>query len=497
MCDNIVEQIRNCHEELNYLEDQIVVELKNKNLEHHQKLSSALMVKQILSKIHDKAAQLKDIYRFSSRNLSDGKTTYSEHNLYAAFYSRLRDISEFYKSRTDIPSELSRNSFLALKENELDSYSVNFSDEEDFGRCLDLHGLYHDFRNSTFGTKCEYLDYLKNIALEVPLDVGKTHTETREYKIYLSKLTEYLEDFIERCMPFSSTSRMQSGLLRPVSVKDFKMQNYPHSVSEKVLNLSVFCSVEEMKIIRKENITQISYHLRGVLDKGITNRLHLLWKLHDHTIHNNQKLKNYLNDHSSRIKKDVALEECKIRQLSNELKHIKQNTVKRIETKMRKTYREIMAEFDDNKTFTTNQRAVNENLFDSNPLKLPNGPDDRPIPYWLYKLHGLNRKFECEICGYQIYEGRRAFEKHFQDVRHQQGMQALGLPNSKLFFEITRIKDAMKLWRSLNGRPKKDAQTIQEYEDLEGNVYDCETFKLLKKQGRYFARMASDITSFF
>ena len=26
-----------------------------------------------------------------------------------------------------------------------------------------------------------------------------------------------------------------------------------------------------------------------------------------------------------------------------------------------------------------------------NPLKLPMGWDGKPIPYWLYKLHGLNQ----------------------------------------------------------------------------------------------------------
>lgn len=34
-----------------------------------------------------------------------------------------------------------------------------------------------------------------------------------------------------------------------------------------------------------------------------------------------------------------------------------------------------------------------------NPLKLPLGFDGKPIPYWLYKLHGLNQEFKCEICG--------------------------------------------------------------------------------------------------
>merc|ERR1712110_578596 len=121
-----------------------------------------------------------------------------------------------------------------------------------------------------------------------------------------------------------------------------------------------------------------------------------------------------------------------------------------------------------------------------NPLKLPLGPDHKPIPYWLYKLHGLNRKFECEICGDQIYEGRRAFEKHFTESRHQRGMQALGIPNTKVFYEITKIEDAMKLWKSVNMKLQHrgcGVSTTQEYEDADGNVYATETFGLLKKQG--------------
>lgn len=32
-----------------------------------------------------------------------------------------------------------------------------------------------------------------------------------------------------------------------------------------------------------------------------------------------------------------------------------------------------------------------EDEFVYNPLKLPLGWDGKPIPYWLYKLHGLNQ----------------------------------------------------------------------------------------------------------
>lgn len=57
---------------------------------------------------------------------------------------------------------------------------------------------------------------------------------------------------------------------------------------------------------------------------------------------------------------------------------------------------------------------------------------EQPIPYWLYKLHGLNIYYECEICGGYKYRfvlsssvggygsrmksvvrGPKAFQRHF------------------------------------------------------------------------------------
>ena len=62
-----------------------------------------------------------------------------------------------------------------------------------------------------------------------------------------------------------------------------------------------------------------------------------------------------------------------------------------------------------------------------NPLNLPLGYDGKPIPYWLYKLHGLGVEYKCEICGDMSYWGRRAFDRHFQEWRHAYGMRCLGV----------------------------------------------------------------------
>ena len=85
-----------------------------------------------------------------------------------------------------------------------------------------------------------------------------------------------------------------------------------------------------------------------------------------------------------------------------------------------------------------------------NPLNLPLGWDGKPIPYWLYKLYGLGEEFKCEICGNHSYWGRRAFDNHFQEWRHHNGMRCLGIPNTKHFHDITKIEDAKN--RSGGGR---------------------------------------------
>ena len=121
----------------------------------------------------------------------------------------------------------------------------------------------------------------------------------------------------------------------------------------------------------------------------------------------------------------------------------------------------------------------------ANPLKLPTGWDGRPIPFWLYKLHGLNQEFRCEICGDQVYRGRREFERHFGQARHLQGMRALGIPNRRIFRNVTKIAEAQALWAQLEAEKAQATKAAdeEEFEDGEGNVYGRKTFEDLKRQG--------------
>jgi splicing factor 3A subunit 3 len=121
-----------------------------------------------------------------------------------------------------------------------------------------------------------------------------------------------------------------------------------------------------------------------------------------------------------------------------------------------------------------------------NPLKLPLAWDGKPIPFWLYKLHGLGVEFPCEICGNFVYMGRRAFDKHFNEPRHIHGLKCLGITNTTLFREITSIKEAEELWRKIQKDQKKQkllAENVVEMEDNEGNVMPEKVYRDLAAAG--------------
>ncbi len=74
----------------------------------------------------------------------------------------------------------------------------------------------------------------------------------------------------------------------------------------------------------------------------------------------------------------------------------------RIQKKQAQTYEEMLAELEEADAEAGAGGGGDEEEEDEyiyNPLKLPLGWDGKPIPYWLYKLHGLNQEFKCEICG--------------------------------------------------------------------------------------------------
>merc|ERR1712107_1401 len=106
--------------------------------------------------------------------------------------------------------------------------------------------------------------------------------------------------------------------------------------------------------------------------------------------------------------------------------------------------------------------------------------DGKPIPYWLYKLHGLNISYGCEICGNYTYKGPKAFQRHFSEWRHAHGMRCLGIPNTAHFANVTQIEDAMALWEKLKIQKYDEAWKPDQEEEYEDSMETLSTRKHMR-----------------
>ena len=180
--------------------------------------------------------------------------------------------------------------------------------------------------------------------------------------------------------------------------------------------------------------------------------------------------------------KEMAILEAQVYRLSEVLSEQKIATKENVQRKQARKD----GEEDEEDDASASESDEEEDEVPYNPKNLPLGWDGKPIPYWLYKLHGLNISYTCEICANFTYKGPKAFQRHFAEWRHAHGMRCLGIPNTAHFANVTSIEDALKLWEKLKEQKNGErwqAETEEEYEDSSGNVFNRKTFNDLKKQG--------------
>lgn len=193
---------------------------------------------------------------------------------------------------------------------------------------------------------------------------------------------------------------------------------------------------------------------------------------------------------------DIARREVSIMALLNQIKPTLEATIRRTERRETQTPREREKELEEDLHGSTIEgpRNADGETDDSddedeviyNPKGVPLDWDGKPMPYWLFKLHGLNHFYPCEICGGETYRGRRNFELHFAESRHGMGMKMLGIPNTKHFHGVTKIEDAQNLWTNLQGQLQEasfDGAKDEEYEDSHGRVLTRQAYEDLARQG--------------
>lgn len=115
-------------------------------------------------------------------------------------------------------------------------------------------------------------------------------------------------------------------------------------------------------------------------------------------------------DHETVKHKEVAMIEAKVAHLAGLLENERKLTEENIVRKQARSGQEREEEEDEVPDNEDDDEDDDEVIY--NPKNLPLGWDGKPIPYWLYKLHGLNINYPCEICGNQVRDDLLQFLKY-------------------------------------------------------------------------------------
>jgi len=511
MSSTLIEQLRADQEEIEHLERAIVKALFLKAQDPSYVVLADFMIKQFLEEIQTKSVEALSIYQdqdglkklelqFLEGLRDDEKATSNKSlDIWTNFYEKVAGIKNYHKkySKYGEPAQIKDDNWYFLHALDDKTKIPKFSGPEGNGRFVDLHGNYLEFVNLKKLQKhkprvIHNLDYVSYLATfdqfhEVPLVC-----KDQKYKSYLENLLAYLKDFFNRTQPLFSIEKLEQQHLKEFQPKweDRKLSGWEKVPKQDKLNQNSLYCVPCKKLFTNSNVFKA--HKSGTKHKKAVERIaEILEQPEEET----EDIKKY---------REVAYLESFITHLRETLGDTIEDTMNNIRKKQTRTANEYQAELDDNEEedlFLLPIEQIKEKAekkqkskeYESsddekpvyNPRNLPLGYDGKPIPYWLYKLNGLNIEYKCEICGNYSYWGRRAFERHFSEWRHAYGMRCLRIPNTMHFREITKIQEAIELHKKLI----RDHETDQfnpeeeEFEDSQGNVLTAKKFSDLQKQG--------------
>lgn len=498
--ETLLEQQRRYHEERERLMDGMVQERLYTKVNHRDGINSEHRQRAMLERYDECTYSLREIYEDKDGGRKEEVAALSGPNEFAEFYARLKQIKDFHRrhpGEVSVPMSVEFDELKKIRESPGDEANnmVEFSDEEGYGKFLDLHECYTLYINLKGVDRTDYISYITSFdqLYDVPRD-----KKGGEYRKYLASLLDYLWSFMTRTRPLLDLDSTMVDHLSDFDTK-FERGELPGWAREQVgamahsgahLDLSAFSSPEELASLGldrlKSGLIALGLKCGGTLQER-AERLFLtkgknLAEL-PKEIFAKQKPGKGRNEKTEKLK-EIARMEAQIYRFAELLSEIRNDTVENVERKQARTD----AEREESEGEVSEEEPEEENDDDIpyNPKNLPLGWDGKPIPYWLFKLHGLNHFYPCEICGGESYRGRRNFEKHFAESRHTHGMRCLGIPNTRHFHGVTGIEDARKLWGRLRGEVEEaryDPEREEEYEDSHGNVMNRKTYEDLARQG--------------
>ena len=546
MSNTILELIRHKYEEIEQYEKAISKAFGYKDNNPNESIVSETIIKRCQDKIQQNARDIIDLFEDKNEIFKQEKlimtgnidylssslcllkpnnpninnnyygnllTKKRKSDIWVNFYDKIKEIKMLNKSGNDINHSTTGDKIFNSLLSEINPKTL-FTNEENFGKCLDLHELYHNYINipgmysSNINindnksllsgdvnsiVKMDYLEYLKNIDSfkDIPMKVKKT----KEYIDYIKNLTKYLKEFFIKIYPLVNFNEIQDIIDSKFEDEQDNLKKDKEKNKEKIkdknenkdIDLEEDNEEEKKEIDLYCNVCKKSFAKKTLMDAHMTSKKHLKKVESSKNQKNNRNiniLENNEKNKEDEILRDINYYEYQIIRYKDILQNIIDNTIGQIRKKQTMNREELEADRINQQKSKKVDMEDKKKLF--NPKNIPMDWDGKPLPYWLYKVHGLGIEHKCEICGGASYWGRRAFEHHFQEWRHAYGMKCLRLPNTLQFKNITRIEDALKLHHKLiedKNKTEFNPETEEQYEDENGNVYNKKMLSDLKKQG--------------
>ncbi|KAL3095388.1 hypothetical protein niasHS_007487 [Heterodera schachtii] len=500
--ESLLEVQRNCHEERERCIDLMVNEFMMDKKSQRERINSDQRIKRLIERNQLATEKLINAYKDEHGERSKEVQSIGGPNEFAEFYSRLKTLKDVHRKN---PNDTARTLTIEFQEmanyiqdpDRLEKEMVRFTDEEGYGKFLDLHSLHEQYVNLKEVTRVDYISYLSKFDDLHELSREKTK-KTGAYKTYVVSLEEYLRDFISRAKPLIDIVLELDRVDKDFEEKwkEGKMIGWsnekPSGAMTKFaqpsaeIDLSNFNSLEELEELGADRLKAALIELGlkcGGTVKERALRLLSTKNSDGSTVVNGNGKFNAEDTKEENRKYTLAKAETHILRLSELVSSERAATRENIERKQARAVGEEEEEDDVEEVYEVEEEADNVPY---NPKNLPLDWDGKPIPYWLYKLHGLNIGYSCEICGNQVYKGPKAFQRHFTEWRHSHGMRCLGIPNTAHFTNITKINDAIELWKKIcdeKNRNKWNPEADEEFEDSLGNVVNRRTYEDLKRQG--------------
>jgi len=528
MSFSVLEQLRSAHEDIENIEKAMSLALMDKHLNQKNSVHCDHALKHLIETAQQKCKTAAEIYQDKDGMRADDinalagvRSDKKLGDVWTSFYDKVKEVKDYHRKfsvNQGLPEVQNAKWFLEHAF-QSDRSEALFSGEEDLGKRVDMNEHYvryinlktitnyrkKRFREQTFARmrkktpdlemddpivdqaiereyhELDYVQWLKEFDQfhDIP---RHCKYKDAEYTRYLDSVVAYLRDFLLRTQPIVGLEKLEAQFEKEFEER-WTGRNIP-GWQEPTHKSKLFC-LPTQKLFQHEGI--MNSHKSG--------------KLYKQKVAHMQQMsfeeQNQLVEKSEAEDKRIAKLESRAGKWHDLLSETISETVAHLQKKQSQTAEEmamddgasdsdgVPMDEDGGVDIGSDDEAVEDRPI-YNPLNLPLGWDGKPIPFWLYKLHGLGIEYKCEICGNYSYWGRRAFEKHFQEWRHAFGMRCLKIPNTSHFKEITKIEEAITLYEKL----KKDAdeQTFRpdadvECEDIQGNVMSQKAFEDLRRQG--------------